>query len=194
MLLLVILNVAFALGCSQNEMDIIDKGDGNKVERCDSKAKLAEILGVDIVNMKITDVYHAFESNHNWDFTDTYTHIYIFFKLSDDAFPINGFPSFEEILLEYISPGEIRVLEENGIKFSDIKARGTSFKNYEYDGVSFSEPTYWYLLDNSNNYYKGNIFGHFAVPCKMELDIESILACQSTSETGDAIPLQNPRE
>jgi len=173
---LIIIAVILALSCSRNpalpnETDTEEKA---KVEFYDSKMALAEFLRLDFEDMELTDIQCSV-AKVNWGYTDCNTNIYIFANGSEDAFHNNQSYKFYEQQLESIPYGATQSFSSVRVKRTDMLACGLSFLVYRIGDLELDSSVDWYLLDNANDEFAGNILIIVSVPYRVELDIEKII-------------------
>lgn len=159
------------VGCGETEEE------SKKVETFTNREKLAEFLGVDFTDMTMIYVQCSNLKNGGTSFV-------FFLNGSNDSFhsnKSNSFYVFNSEELEYeLTPNHRENLKSWGIDANDIQAHGLSFKDYELEGGGeMPIERWWYLLDNSDNAYKGNIHLRGWVPYAIEVDVEKIISGQS---------------
>ena len=149
-----------------------------------SKAELLELFGMDFTDIEITDIqYENGECNKI-----PYTRIRVFYNDSEKALQSREYYHREKELgselleqlsgpnltLSYISPGDIKIMEEIGVDIDSIRQYGWNFKDFDIGWQQRPYEIYWYELDKSYG-YKGNVLILTSIDTTIKIDVEKIL-------------------
>ena len=156
------------------------------VEFFDNYADLLDFLGLDFTGMEITSM-EVTNKQYVDDFGSYFNPCVVFFlNGSRDSFyadEIHVFEEFYDTELESRLSSLLLYFKKWRIKINDVQAFGVSMKDYEvyegdgeWSGEVFEQ--HWYLLDNSDDTYKGNIYLRAYIPFAVEIDVEKIISSQ----------------
>lgn len=139
--------------------------------KCDSRAKLSKLMGVNLDGVKIDDIWYEVDASEG------YTRSCV---LISETRPSSEreYVTAEEIRdpkRDFIPPGHVQYLQSIGIEMEDVAAFGFNFEEAMHSYWIAPYPIYWYQLQDTW-LGEGNVIFLTWIPRKVSMDVEKILA------------------